>query len=131
VTLGTQIAFRAKKTVPETGLSAIDYDFIEPVIEYNDGSGFDSSTGTFTAPVSGIYTFTVGFKSSSVNNTQALKIILNSSVYEILNSVFNLGYSLTESVTMKLISGDKVKVTINPGLSGESGTGSFSGYKVY
>jgi hypothetical protein len=131
VTLGTLVAFRAKKVTPETGLSTIDYDFISPLIEYNDGSGYNGVTGVFTAPVTGIYTFVIGFNASSIDDMKALKLLLNGIVYEIIISDISSRSSQTRSITMKLTAGDKVKITINPGFSTESGTGSFSGYKVY
>lgn len=132
-TIGSLIAFRARKTIPETGLSSIDYDFITPTVDYNDGLGFDSSTGIFTTPVGGIYTFIVGYKATGLANSKELKLFLNGSVYEILNSTFSNGLTFTSSVTMRLVSGDKVKVIIFPGYGSqvESGTGSFSGFRVY
>jgi hypothetical protein len=135
VTLGTQISFRARKVVEDAGLSlSTDYDFITPVIDYNDGSGFDNSTGIFTAPVAGIYTFIVGYSAGNNGDLKILKLFLNGLSYEILNSNISYGSSLTRSITMKLVSGDKVKVSINIGYGIAplgSGTGSFSGYKVY
>ena len=131
VVLGNMIAFRARKATPEIGLSSIDYDFIASIIDYNDGSGYDGLSGTFTSPVAGIYSFIVGFNASSVDNMKALKVMLNGIVYETLISDIASRSSMTRSITMKLAAGDKIKVMINPGLSGESGTGTFSGYKVY
>jgi hypothetical protein len=131
VTLGTMVAFRAKKQIAETGLPAVDYGFITPIIDYNDGSGFEGSTGVFTAPLPGIYTFVVGFTASSVDDMKSLKIFLNGVIFETLNTGISRGSSLTRTVTMKLITGDKVKVMINPGLSAETGTGTFSGFKVF
>ena len=132
--IGSLIAFRAKKLVSETGLILnSDYDFVTPVIDYNDGSGFDGSTGIFTAPVAGIYTFIIGYFASGLGGSRELKLSLNGSIYEILNSDISSGASLTRSITMKLISGDKVKVLYNRGsvIVSESGIGSFSGYRVY
>ena len=134
VTIGTMIAFRAKKITSETGLKgSTDYDFITPEIIYNDGSGFDGITGIFTVPVAGIYTFIVGYSAGTLGNLKTLTLYLNGASYEILNSDIGIGTSLTRSITMKLIAGDKVKLIINIGAGGvvESGTGSFSGYKVY
>jgi len=135
VTLGSQISFRARKVVEDVGLSVgLDYDFITPAIDYNDGSGFDSSTGIFTAPIAGIYTFIVGYSAGNNGDLKTLKFFLNGSSYEILNSNINSGSSLTRSITMKLMVGDKVKVSISIGGYAStlgSGTGSFSGYKVY
>jgi hypothetical protein len=134
--LGSLIAFRARKISEETGLStSLDYDFITPIIDYNDGSGFDGSTGIFTAPVAGIYTFIVGYNAGISGDSKMLKIFLNGSVYETLNSGISMGSSLTRSITLKLITGDKVKAIFNIGANNNlgfgSGTGSFSGYRVY
>lgn len=131
VSLGNTIAFRARKIVSETGLSlSTDYDFITPVIDYNDGSGFDGTTGVFTAPVAGIYTFVIGYSSSMLGNARELRISLNGTIYETLNTDINASSALTRSVTLKLNVSDKVKILYNRGTSTESGTGSFSGYKV-
>jgi hypothetical protein len=130
--LGSFIAFRARKTTSDTGLSFLtDYDFIPSNVDYNDASGFDGGTGVFTAPSTGIYTFNVGFTATGSGDARALKLNLNGGLYEILNSAISSNTSFTRSVTMKLFSGDKVKVIINTGTSSESGTGSFSGFRVY
>jgi len=132
ITLGSLVAFRAKKTVSETNLSFMtDYDFITGNPDFNDGGGFDYLTGVFTAPVPGIYTFNISYTAIGLGDSRSLKIFLNGGLNEILNSGITSNTSLTRSITMKLISGDKVKVIINTGSSIDSGIGSFSGYKVY
>jgi hypothetical protein len=132
VVLGSTVAFRAKKTSSDTGLSlSTDYDFITPVVEYNDGSGFNGGTGIFTAPVAGIYTFIVGYNASGTGGSRELKLSLNGTDYEILNNEISSGSIFTRSITIKLNAIDKVKVLYNRGMASESGTGSFSGYKVY
>jgi hypothetical protein len=132
VSLGSMVAFRAKKIISETGLILnTDYDFICPVIDYNDGSAYNGSTGIFTVPSGGIYTFIVGYNASVSGSARELKLSLNGSIYEILNSEINSGLSLTRSITLKLAVNDQVKVLYNRGTSPETGTGSFSGFKVY
>ncbi len=136
VSLGNMVAFRAKKIVEDTGLTlSTDYDFVTPVIEFNDGSGFNGTTGIFTAPVSGIYTFIIGYNAGYFGDLKTLKISLNGNVYDVLNSNISMGSSLTRSITLKLLAGDIVKVIVNigsnNGLGFGSGTGSFSGFKVY
>lgn len=132
VTLGSLIAFRAMKMVSETGLlNVTEYDFIPGNVSYNDGSGFDAVSGIFTAPTSGVYAFNIGYTATGTGDSRELKIYLNSSIYEIIRSGITGGLSFSNAIAMKLISGDKVKITFKTGLSTESGTGSFSGYRVY
>lgn len=132
VVLGNMVAFRAKKFASETGLaSMIDYDFKPADIDFMDGTGYDGGTGVFTATASGIYTFVVGFTATGSGDARSIKIFLNDSLYEILNSGIISTTSLTRSITMKLILGDKVKVKVNTGTSTESGTGSFAGFRIH
>jgi hypothetical protein len=132
VVLGNMVAFRAKKTSSETEtMFGTDYDFIAGTEEYDDGSGYDISTGVFTAPSSGIYAFSISYTATGTGDSRVLKINLNGSLYEILNSGITGGSSITRQITMKLASGDKVKIIINVGMGYETGIGSFSGYKVY
>ena len=132
VTIGNTIAFRAKKAVSETGLLIVtEYDFIPGTVIYNDGSGFNSTSGVFTTPASGIYTFNVGYTATGSGDGRELKIYHNGSLYEIISSGINGGLSFSHAITMKLSPGDQVKVTIKTGLSNESGTGTFSGFRVY
>jgi hypothetical protein len=56
---------------------------------------------------------------------------LNGSYYETLNSGITGGSTITRQITMKLSVGNTVKVIVNVGTGYDSGTGSFSGYKVY
>jgi hypothetical protein len=131
VTLGSLVAFRAKKTSSETEPTFMsDYDFIAGTLDYNDGSGYDYSTGVFTVPYSGIYTFNVSYTATGTGDSRILKVFLNGSLYEILNNGITAGSSITRQITMKLAAGDKVKVIINVGTGFETGQGSFSGFKV-
>ncbi|MFN8211136.1 MAG: hypothetical protein U0T33_09250 [Bacteroidales bacterium] len=132
-TIGSIIAFRARKTSSDTGLSFLtDYDFIPAIVDYNDPvTGYDSGSGVFTAPIAGIYTFNISYTATGSGDSRSLKLNLNGGLYEILNSGISSNTSITRSITMKLAGGDKVKVIINTGTSNESGTGSFSGFRVY
>lgn len=132
VSIGSLIAFRAKKNTSETVLNFMtDYDFIAGTLDYNDGGTYDNTTGIFNAPVAGIYSFNVSYTAIGTADSRVLKIFLNGSLYEILNSSITSGSSLTRQITMKLAATDKVKVIINVGTGFETGTGSFSGYRVY
>ena len=134
VSLGSIIAFRAKKTTSEPGLAFMtDYDFKAGDFTegYNDGGNYNGTTGVFTATTGGLYNFSVGFTATGSGGSRAIKLYLNGSLYEILNTDINSGSSFDHSVSMKIAIGDKVKVVVNTGTSTESGTGSFSGFRVY
>jgi hypothetical protein len=131
VSLGSMIAFRSKKNSSDTEPSFMtDYDFVAGTIEYNDGAAYNNETGIFNAPNAGIYSFNVSYNATGTADSRVLKIFLNGSLYEVLNSGIAPGSSLTRQITMKLAAGDKVKVIINVGTGFETGIGSFSGYRV-
>lgn len=133
VSLGSMVAFRAQKTIATSApmpLSSVD--FIPDQVEYNDGSGLNTGTGEFTASSTGIYTFDV--KYNDPNDTGAgrkLMLFKNGNLYEYLESVIGVGSSLSRTITIKLVSSDKIKVVIYTGTGTGIGTGTFSGYKVY
>ncbi|XP_052806030.1 collagen alpha-2(VIII) chain-like [Mya arenaria] len=52
------VLFRARNVADYT-LSTTDQTVIFNEVLYNDGAGYNSATGTFTAPVKGTYLFTV------------------------------------------------------------------------
>lgn len=135
VNLGSRVAFRAKKTIEETGLStSIDYDFITPVVEYNTGNCFNNTSGIFKANEDGVYCFCVGYSAGNNGDIKTLKIFLNNNLYEVLNSHISTNSSITRTLVMRLNAGDEVKVIINIGLNTNingSGTGTFSGFRVY
>ncbi len=63
VTLGTMVAFRAKKLVATSApMPLSNVDFLPDNIEYNDGNGINPGTGEFTAAnISGIYSFDIKY----------------------------------------------------------------------
>jgi hypothetical protein len=132
VSLGSLVAFKASKTISETKSSYMnDYDFVAGSIDYNDGSAYNSTTGVFRAPANGIYTFVIVYNATGAGNSRALKLFLNNAEYAILNSDIVANSSITRQITLKLLTNDEVKVIINVGAGLETGTGSFSGFRVY
>lgn len=131
VVLDNKVAFRALKTTSETGLSYMTYyNFVAGELDFNDGGGYNESDGVFTVPQSGIYTFNIGFTATGSGDARAIKIIYGTGNEEILNNGISQNSSLLRSITLKLIAGQTVRVQVNTGASNESGTGSFSGFKV-
>jgi hypothetical protein len=131
VNLENSVGFKAKKSISQTGLTiGSTYPFINQDVEFNDGAGYDSGTGSFTAPIAGIYTFCIYYKADGSGSSRELSLLKNGTVYEILGSDIVTNTELTKWVTMKLDQGNVVSLTINTGMSTYSGTGSFIGYKV-
>ena len=130
--IGSMIAFRSKKLISITASSLTDVTFIPSSVEYNDGNAFNSGTGEFIAPATGLYTFSVTYYADGSGGSRKLSIYYNSSLYEDLAVEIASGTQITtRSLTMKLNTNDVVKLVINTGTSTQTGTGSFSGCRVY
>jgi hypothetical protein len=132
VTLGTMVAFRAKKQLSVSASSLSDVTFIPTSVEYNDGSAFNGTSGEFIAPTTGIYTFNVTYYADGSGGSRKLSIYYNSALYEDMAIEIASGTQITlKSITMKLSTYDVVKLVIYTGTATQTGTGSFSGFKVY
>ena len=132
VTIDNLVAFRAEKDVSVSVTSTFtDTTFIPTGVIYNDGLSFDPSTGIFTAPVTGIFSFSISYYADGSGGARTLAIYLGKNLYEELAIEITSATLTSRSITMKLDSGEKVRLVINTGLSTQTGTGSFSGYKVY
>ncbi|MCX6333406.1 MAG: collagen-like protein [Bacteroidia bacterium] len=132
ITIGSMVAFRAKKTSSETVTTWMkDYDFITNPPDYNDGGGYAYVTSIFTAPSAGIFTFSINYTATGSGDSRVLKIFLNGALYETLNSGISNGSTITRQITMKLDTGDYVNIKINVGTGYDTGIGTFSGFKVY
>jgi hypothetical protein len=131
VTLGTMVAFRAKKQTSIAASSMTDVTFLPTTVEYNNGLGYNSTSGEFTASIDGIYTFSINYFSDGSGGSRKLTLYLNTGVYEEIAADISSMTLTLRSLTMKLLAGDVVKLVINTGASSQTGTGSFSGFKVY
>lgn len=133
VVLGNMIAFRAQKTIATSApmpLSSVD--FISDQVEYNDSNGLNTGTGEFTAPFTGIYTFDVKYIApNDGENGRKLMLFKNGNLYEYLENGISSNATLSRTLTIKLLAGDKIKVVIYTGTGTGIGTGTFSGYKVF
>jgi hypothetical protein len=129
--IGSLVAFRAKKVISTTASAVTDVTFLPSSVEYNDGNAFNSGTGDFTAPVTGIYTFSVYYYADGSGGSRKISIYYNSALYEDMAVEIASGTLTTRSITMKLNASDVVRLVINTGLATQTGTGSFSGFRVY
>jgi hypothetical protein len=134
VSLGSMAAFRGKKNTSVVAPSNSNIDFVPDEIEYNDGLAFDPLSGEFTSPITGIYTFDIKYVAPVSADGQKLLFFKNGTLYETLATGVNIGNTIFRTITIKLIQGSKIKLTINTGADGGSGThigtGAFSGTRV-
>ncbi len=131
VNLGSIVAFRAKKLISNTVSIASDITFVPTSIDYNDGNSFNPSTGEFIAPATGLYNFNVYYYADGTGGSRKISIFYNSSLYEDLAVDIAAASAISRSITMKLNQGDVVRLVINTGMSTQTGTGTFSGFRVY
>ncbi len=132
VTLDNMVAFRAKNT--SSDISSIDsYPILTyDEVDYNIGNSLDAESGIFTTPVDGIYTSNVSYFADGSGDGREISIYVNSILYEKLAISIGAGSLIpVKSVTIKLNASDTVNVVIYTGLASQTGTGSFSGFKVY
>jgi C1q domain len=100
-------------------------------VYYSDGIYFNSSSGSFTAPSNGIYSFSV-----FINLPIGGSVIINlfGDPYETIIGPTNVVGNYRGTITMKLNKGDVVNASVlqNNGYPIPFNfSGSFSGYKVY
>jgi hypothetical protein len=101
-------------------------------VDYNIGNGLNASTGVFTAPYDGIYTFNISYTADGSGDAREIAIYVNSVLYEKLAlSIAGGSVIPVKSITIKLSTLNTVSVVVYTGLATTTGTGTFSGYKVY
>jgi hypothetical protein len=132
VTLGTMVAFRAKNTATDISAIASYPTMTYDDVYYNVGNYLNPSTGIFTAPFDGIYTFNVAYFADGTGDGREIAIYVNSVLYEKLAISISAGSTVpVRSVTMRLSATNTVSVVIYTGLATQTGTGTFSGFKVF
>jgi hypothetical protein len=100
--------------------------------QFNIGSAFNASTGIFIAPTDGIYTFNLSYYADGSGGSRELSIYVENVEYEKIAFDIASGNTITvRSVTIRLNATDEVKLVVNTGTALQTGTGTFSGYKVY
>lgn len=132
VNLGTEVAFRARNTTSDAAppLTIVTMTYDSP--QFNVGGAFNASTGIFISPTDGIYTFNLSYYADGSGGSRELSIYVENVEYEKIAFDIASGNTITvRSVTIRLNATDEVKLVINTGTASQTGTGTFSGYKVY
>jgi len=116
VTLGSMVAFRAKKTNTTSATMPLsNVNFIPNEIEYNDGDDLNSTTGIFTAVFTGIYTFDVKYVAPSSGDGRMLTLYKNGNPYEVLGTSISSGSTLFRTLTIKLLATESVNLVVYTG----------------
>jgi hypothetical protein len=100
----------------------------ESTVNYGNTTPFDGSTGIFTAPESGIYSFYATFNCSGAQIIRLLKSGSSETLYGGSEQSFT-GY-VNLSFLQYLNAGDYVKIEVTSSFSKNCGAGVFSGFKV-
>ena len=131
VDIDNKVAFRVKNISSDIA-SINSYPILKyDSEEYNSGNYLNLSEGIFTVPVNGIYTFNVTYLADGSGDGREVSIYVNYSLYEKLAISISSGSTVpVKSITLKLNADDIVSVVVYTGLASQTGTGSFSGYKV-
>ncbi len=129
--LSNEVAFRAQNKISDPATTYTDITLTYDAPDLSIGGGFDPSTGIFTAPGNGIYTFNVSYFADGTGSAREISIYKNSAFYEKMAvDIDQFATVPVMSATIRLSAGDKVEVKIFTGGANQTGTGSFSGYKV-
>jgi hypothetical protein len=132
VTLDNEIAFRARNLVSDLAPPISNVIMTYDTPDLSIGGGFDPSTGVFTVPADGIYTFNISYYADGdEGDARKVSLYVNSALFETVATGIAAKTTVTvKSVTARLSAGNTVTVVINTGTANQTGTGTFSGYKV-
>lgn len=124
------VAFRVRKTIStDAPMPLSNVDFLPDDEDYNDGLTFNMGTGEFTAPMNGIYAFDINYTAAS--SAVELSIFKNGNLFEKIGSNLTTSQQIFRHKTIKLNSGDRIKLVVYTGTGLAIGTGIFSGFRVY
>jgi len=132
LTLGNTVAFRAKNNTSDPSSSMSYPTMTYDAVDYNLGGYLNTASGIFTVPQDGIYTFNATYFADGSGGSRELAIYVNSVLYDRLAIDIGAGSTIpVHSVTMRLSATNTVSIVIYTGVATQTGTGSFSGFRVY
>gem|GEM_PF-540635 len=132
VTLENMVAFRVKNTTSDPSASLTSTTLTYDAYDYNVGGHLKLTDGVFTVPVDGIYTFNITYFADGLGGSRELSIYVNSVLYDRLAIDINSNTMIpVHSVTIKLSATNTVSIVIYTGVATQTGTGTFSGFRVY
>lgn len=131
VVLTGEIAFRAQNKISDPASTYTEITLTYDAPDLSVGGGFDPSTGIFTAPSNGIYTFNISYFADGTGSAREISIFKNSAFYEkVAVEIAQFSTIPVRSVTIRLSAEDEVEVKVFTGAANQTGTGTFAGYKV-
>lgn len=126
VNLGANIiGFQAEKTTTSL-VPADDYDFEFDTEVFDGGNGFEPSTGVFTVPADGLYSFTITYNYQS-GQSVILDIDGGTSEIKLIDNYIGTN---TISYTTILSQNQVVKFVLRSTSGSDFGTAVVSGYKI-
>ncbi|XP_043540672.1 complement C1q tumor necrosis factor-related protein 3-like, partial [Chiloscyllium plagiosum] len=86
-------------------------------VTVNQGLGYDPVTGTFSAPVTGVYQFNYSLLGKTDSENTAMHLVVNQKRVNYIHSILKAEQAQTasRSAILSLNSGDKVWVTLEQG----------------
>ncbi len=131
-TIDNIVAFRVKNKSSDTAPIASQQIMKYDSVAYNVGNSLNAETGIFTTPFDGIYTFNFSYYADGLGDGREIVVYVNSKPYEKLAVSIATGTTIpVRSITIRLNAGNTLSIMVYTGLASQTGTGSFSGYKVY
>lgn len=135
VTTPTVIAFYAYMAA-DTPSITIQYHLVFDVVKTNNGNGYHPSTGTFIAPVTGVYVFTWTIRETNNCHHSTQLMVNNAEIGIIYVHVDSNDMAGTGVVVTHVNAGDDVYVRTHANwnncyiVSNASGRSSFAGWKL-